>query len=61
MSENMDKSQTGFVPKLDTHVNLIELIRRIKRVNRYKGLEEDALFNTSEAPTIQSIERKSMM
>ena len=44
MSEKMDKSQTGFVPKLGTHVNLIQVVRRMKRAKSKRGYEEDALF-----------------
>ena len=44
MSEKMDKSQTGFVPKLGTHVNLIQEVRRMKRAKSGRGHEEEALF-----------------
>ena len=44
MLEKMDKSLTGFEPKLGTHVNLIQVVRRIKRDKSKRGLEEDALL-----------------
>jgi hypothetical protein len=40
----MDNSQTDFVLILSTHVNLIQVIRRIIRAKKEKGLEDDALF-----------------
>ncbi len=44
MSENMDMLQTGFVPKVWTHLNLTQLIRRIKRAKKIRGQEDEALF-----------------
>ena len=58
MSEKMDKSQTGFVPKLGTQVILLQVVRRMKREERI--LRRTHYLLTSAAPTIQSIEKKYM-
>ncbi len=50
MLKKIDKSQTGFVPRLGTHVNLIQVIKRIIKSQEKKGLENDAfLINFSNA------------
>ena len=44
MSENMDMLQTGFVPKVWSHLNLTQVISRIKRTKKIRGQEDEALF-----------------
>lgn len=48
----MDKGQTGFVPKLGCHVNIIELLRKIEKVKKrrgrlYRGINRQPKFKKS--------------